>query len=269
MDYFSADLEKIKNAIDNKKIFHSVVTKIGEDDEQKKGYMTVQVSDENGLNGGYVGWIYIDESDDDVQRRSLLPLLGERIPFVILSIDEESHRMVCSRKIAQQIIKENMKKDIGSGKVFHAKITRFVDYGAFLDVNGVSGILRTTDFSTDHSEIPEYYKIGDTIPVVCRDISSNGRMFFRAQHMHQRTEPLRVDIREKQIVLGTVRSIRTFETGPVYFVHIETGLDCLCPVPDDMEIEYGVDVAVIITSVRENEDPLLSPHIRGRIIRVY
>lgn len=264
---FSSDLEKLNEVIANESIFHSVVTKLG--GENDNPYMSVQIGNENGLGGGYVGRIYIDESDDEMHRRSLMPLLNQVIPFVIIGVDAEHSMVICSRKRAQQQLKRNMAQAIADKKVFTAKIVKFMPFGAFVDINGVSGVLRTTDFSTDHSEIPEYYSIGDNIRVICSDISENGRMSFRAEKMHERQQPLTYDIEKDQVVLGEIRSIRSFDRGPVAFVHIATGLDCLCPMPNEIEIERGENAAVRIVEVRKSDDEKKPPFVRGRIIRVY
>lgn len=265
---FLSDLEKLNEVIANESIFYSVVTKLGGENDNKP-YMSVQIGNENGLGGGYVGRIYIDESDDEMQRRTLMPLLNQMIPFVIIGVDTEHGMVICSRKRAQQQLKRNMAQAIASNKVFNAKIVKFMPFGAFVDINGVSGVLRTTDFSSDHSEIAEYYNIGDTIRVVCSSISENGRLSFRAERLHERQQPLTYDVEKDQVVLGEIRSIRSFDRGQVAFVHIATGLDCLCPMPNEMEIERGGNAAVHIVEVRKSDDEKSPPLVRGRIIRVY
>ena len=128
-DFFESDLDRINEAIADGTVFHSVVKKLGFEDEVP--YMTVQVAEENGLQGGYVGYIYIDESDDEMTRRSLMPLLNQEIPFVIIGISRENGHVICSRKRAQQAIKARMMPDFEAGKTFRAKIVKFMDFGAF------------------------------------------------------------------------------------------------------------------------------------------
>lgn len=266
-DFFESDLDRINEAIADGTVFHSVVKKLGFENEVP--YMTVQVAEENGLQGGYVGYIYIDESDDEMTRRSLMPLLNQEIPFVIIGISRENGHVICSRKRAQQAIKARMMPDFEAGRTFRAKIVKFMDFGAFVEINGISGVLRTTDFSSDHSEVSEYYNIGDRVEVVCKEVGENGRIVFRALHTHARKEPIQYDLEEGQILMGKVRSLRNFERGAVAFVRIATGLDCLCPMPDEMEIEKEAEVAVRIREIKESDDTTKPPFVRGKIVRVY
>lgn len=265
---FKADLPKLNEAIANNTIFRSHVTRLGFD-ENNKAQMYVQVAKDGLLAGTYIGTISIDEADDEMIRRSLMPLLNEDVMFVITGIDMENQQMICSRKRAQQVMKANMAQDFASGKTLRAKITKMMDFGAFVEVNGVSGVLRTVDFSSDHSEIPEYYNEGDFIEVVCKDISDTGRISFKALHTHSRKTPLRYDIQEGQVMVGKIRSIRTFESGSVAFVRIMTGLDTLCAMPTEFEVEKESQVAVRILRIQPSEDPMVPPQVRGKIVRVY
>lgn len=268
---FIADQQALDGAIANETIFHSVVTKLGRDGE--RDYMSVQIDPSSELNGGYVGRIYIEESDDEMQRRSLMSLLGQNVPFVVMGVDMDQSVLVCSRKKAQQCMKANMEKDIADQKVHNATVVKFMPFGAFVDIGGISGILRTSDFSDDYSEVSEYYNIGDRIPVICTEINERGRLSFRAVNVHHRSQPIAYDVQEGQIALGEIRSIRNLAKGPVCFVRIDTGLDCLCPQPVDFEVERNSNVAVQIREVKsENQEQVYTsdnpPQVRGRILRV-
>lgn len=263
------NLDKINEAIATSKVFFGKVTKIGREktEDGVKDYMTTRIESNDDLNGS-VCRIYMEESDDEMDRRSLLPLLDSEIPFILIGNDVEHNVLIGSRKQAQRILKERLIARASNGQVLDAKIVKMMNFGAFVEVDGVSGILRTTDFSTDHSEVDEYYKVGDTVKVLCRDISEDGRLSFKAETLHTRKQLLVYDVQEDQICVGVVRSIRNFEKGHVAFVRIATGLDCLCSMPTEMEVERDARVAVHITSVREREDDH-QLNVRGRIVRVY
>ena len=52
------------------------------------------------------------------------------------------------------------------------------------------------------------------------------------------------------------------------FVNLKTGIDALCSLPREIEVEEGARVAVKIESVTPGRRPTDTPRIRGRIARV-
>ena len=266
-NFSNNELMKINEAIASGEIFHAAVERLGYENDE--AYMEFSIGGDDKMPGRHICRISIAEFDAELERRSLMPLMGRKIPYVILGIDDENNRLICSRKQAQIAIKKGLEPQLRSGEVLKATVIKITDFGAFVGLNDISGVLRTTDFSTDHSEIDEYYKIGDTIEVVCKEIDESDRIVFRAKELHTRKVPLQCDVSENQVVMGKVRSLRTFPGSPVAFVRIAKGIDCLCAQPEDWEIARETEVAVLITNIKQDPDaPTMPPRIRGRIVRV-
>lgn len=267
-NFSNTELERINKAIADGEILHATVKRLGNDEDTS--YMEVDLGGNELMQNVHAGRITLEESDAEMDRRSLLPLLNTSIPLVILGIDEENDRLICSRKQAQIAIKKSLEPQLRSGEPMVGRIAKLTHFGAFVEIQGISGILRTPDFSTDHSEVEEYYKVGDRIEVCCSGIDELGRISFRAKELHTRKVPLRCDITEGQVTVGRVRSLHTFQRGPVAFVRIAQGIDCLCRQPEDMEIDRGVEVGVLVQRITPNEEnPCAAPHVSGRIIRVF
>lgn len=119
--------------------------------------------------------IPLEEMDAETDRPNPTRLVSMRIPFVIVRADDEAGVLICSRKRAQLLVKTQMLGDFAKGEAFEGVVTGFTDFGAFVDVNGVSGLLRNADYSTDHSRVNERYKIGDKINVKCKSVSKDER----------------------------------------------------------------------------------------------
>lgn len=83
-----------------------------------------------------------------------------------------------------------------------------------------------------------------------------------------RTEPLAFDFEPDTIVLGNVVRIANFGQSTGVFVNLQLGIDALCPMPRDLEIEENSRVSIKIESVTPGKRPTDPPRIRGRIIRV-
>ena len=128
-------------------------------------------------------------------------LMGRRIPFVICGIDEDKGWLTCSRKRAQELLKTSMLQGLQSGRIYEGEIVGFSRYGGYVEVGGVTGHIRNSDFTTDHSDIREYMKMGDRLEVRCKEISaSDGYIFWEAVNKQHRTEPLAFDFEPDTIV---------------------------------------------------------------------
>lgn len=73
---------------------------------------------------------------------------------------------------------DNMTREIQVGERFEGKVTRIMDFGAFVElVPGVEGMVHISQFSEERVEsIHDVAKVGDIIPVVVVEIDSMGRI---------------------------------------------------------------------------------------------
>lgn len=262
----------IAKAITDGRIFYATVTRVVPASKGNPLSVPLQVPIASNGHKSVPGVIFGEELDAYMSTPNAAVLVGMRIPFVIKSVDEENGRLICSRKIAQEKMKGLMMESLKSGEAFEGTITGFTNFGAFVDVNGVSGILRNADYSTDNSRINERYTIGDRISVKCKSISSddNKYIYWDAVTKYHRTEPFVCDLERGAIVLGRIIDIKNFPQSQAVFVRLkdDSGLDVMCSMPDELEIEKGVSVVVHITNVQPGETEFARPRLRGRIMRL-
>lgn len=263
---------EVMKAIADERIFTAVVTRVIPPKDGQPQHIPVSVSlPVNGMQS-VPGIITLDEMDAETDHPNPSRLINMRISFVILSADDETGVLNCSRKVAQIITKAQMLEDFEKDEPFEGTITGFTDFGAFVDVNGVSGMLRNADYSTDHSRVSERYKIGDHISVKCKAVSKDERrrITWEAVTKYHRTTPYVCDLEPSVLVLGRIIDIKNFTQSTAVFVRLEDNqeLDVLCSMPEDMEIEKGVSVVVRISSVDLGDNPFERPRIRGKIMRL-
>ena len=111
--------------------------------------------------------------------------------------------------------------------------------------------------------------MGDKVEVRCKEISNpDGYIFWEAVNKQHRSRPLDYDYEPDTIVLGTVVRVADFGRSTGVFVNLQLGIDALCPMPRDLEIEENSRVSIKIESVSPGKRPTDPPRIRGRIIRV-
>jgi len=267
---YEADKQALTELMEKEEVCWGEVSRLAHDSD-KQSYMIVSLerNPELGIKeGGEKCVIYANEADSDNANPYLMNLHGRRIPFVILSVDEENGRLLCSRKRAQEILKTNMLQGLVSGRVYEGELVGFSRYGGYIEVGGITGHIRNSDFTDDHSDIREYLKVGDKVAVRCKEMSKEGYVYWEVVTKVRRTKPLEHDFEADTVVLGSVVRIADFGHSTGVFVNLQLGIDALCALPRDLEIEEGSRVSVKIVSVNQGKTPTDPPRIRGRIVRV-
>jgi len=97
-------------------------------------------------------------------------LVGQKLSFKVLKIDKERGNIVISRKAyLEESLKENIKdskKSLKEGNSVEGIIKNITDYGAFIDLGTVDGLIHLTDISWKRINHPsDFLKIGQKIKV--------------------------------------------------------------------------------------------------------
>lgn len=210
---------------------------------------------------GVKGIIVRDELDLEVNWKSLVGFLGREVSFVVKEIDKDKGVVICSRKEAQAILKESIVARLKEGEVFNAQVINMLKYGAYVEIDGVTGLLKNVDFADDYTTIGEVLKVGDSVNVKLKKTSTNSRLIFEAVEKYKNPTIMEFSMFERdQVVFGVIRNVQPFGV----YVCIGPGIDALCPIPGTGEIEEGMKVSFRITQVRPEEK-----RVRGKIVRVH
>jgi small subunit ribosomal protein S1 len=119
------------------------------------------------------------------------PLMGIAQPFMILKMDRARGNIVVSRRAILEESREEARTDIldniREGQVLQGVVKNITDYGAFIDLGGVDGLLHVTDISYKRINHPsEILKIGDSIEVqVIRYNEENKRISLGMKQLEQ------------------------------------------------------------------------------------
>ncbi len=179
--------------------------------------------------------------------------VGKEMKLKIIEVDEKKKRIVCSRKAA--ILEEAARRKqeawdrLEEGVVIHGIVRRLTDFGAFVDVGGVDGLVHITDLSWGHIKHPsEVVRPGQEVNV---QILSLDRERERIQLGLKQLTPKPWDNAAEKypvgsIVEGKVVRITTFGA----FVELEPGLDGLvhisqCALNKIAKVEDAVKVGEI------------------------
>jgi small subunit ribosomal protein S1 len=102
--------------------------------------------------------------------RDINPLMGTPQPFQILKMDRARNNIVVSRRAVLEETRAEARSELISGlqegQVLEGVVKNITDYGAFVDLGGVDGLLHVTDIAWKRINHPsEALQIGQTVKV--------------------------------------------------------------------------------------------------------
>ena len=111
------------------------------------------------------------------QVSNLDDLIGKSLEFKIIKINKRRRNIVISRRIVLEEQREQQKKtllrELVAGQVREGVVKNITDFGAFVDLGGVDGLLHLTDLTWGRSGHPsEVVSIGDKINVKVLDFDT-------------------------------------------------------------------------------------------------
>ncbi len=102
--------------------------------------------------------------------RNLEQMQGQRLQFKIIKFNKRRGNIVLSRRALLEKEREKLRADtletLQEGQIVDGVIKNITDYGAFIDLGGIDGLLHVTDLSWGRVNHPnELFRVGDEIKV--------------------------------------------------------------------------------------------------------
>jgi small subunit ribosomal protein S1 len=103
--------------------------------------------------------------------RNLDKLIGERLQMRIIKLNKRRGNIVLSRRVLleeeRQRAKEKTLASLAEGQIIEGVVKNITEYGAFIDLGGIDGLLHITDMSWGRVSHPsELFAIGDKVKVM-------------------------------------------------------------------------------------------------------
>ncbi len=205
--------------------------------------------------GGAVA--FLPGSQVDVRPvRDAGPLMGLKQPFQILKMDRRRGNIVVSRRaILEESRAEQRAEVIGNlteGQVVDGVVKNITEYGAFVDLGGVDGLLHVTDMAWRRVNHPsEILSIGETIKVQVIKINKETHRISLGMKQLQE-DPW--DAVERKFPLESVHMGRvTNITDYGAFVELEPGVEGLVHVSEMSWTKKNVHPGKIVSTSQEVE----------------
>ncbi len=240
--------EKLEKAYENQEVITAEVTQI--------------------LNGGL--GVLVDETRvfipaslvSDTFVRDLNQYKGQEISFVITEFNPRKRRIIGDRKqllVAEKSQKmEELLSTLKVGDVIEGKVKNLTDFGAFIDLGGVDGLLHISEISWTRIENPKkVFNVGDEVRVFVKEINGNKIALSAKFPDEDPWANIEKDFPVGSVVKGKVARMTDFGA----FVQIAENVDALLHVsqiskdhvakPEDV-LEIGQEIEAKITDYKED-----------------
>ena len=115
---------------------------------------------------------------DVVPIRDLAPYIGQTYDFKVIKISSERRNVIISRReliegtMAEK--KAELLSSLAKGEIRKGKVKNITDFGAFIDLDGIDGLLHITDMSWGRIKHPsELLKVGQELDVMVLDVDQD------------------------------------------------------------------------------------------------
>ena len=180
--------------------------------------------------------------------------VGQTMTLKIIEIDKTKKRIVASRKAVLMAEEAEKKKKIWEslevGSIVEGTVRRLADFGAFVDIGGVDGLVHVTDLSWGRVKHPsDVVSVGQVIPVKILNVDPERE---RISLSYKQTQPRPWTVAGEKYPVGSVvegKVVRITTFGA--FVELEPGLDGLvhisqCALTRIAKVEDAVNVGDIV-----------------------
>lgn len=165
-------------------------------------------------------------------------LVDTKIEVKVLEADPKKNKLILSQRqaVAEQRdqVVDNVLSSLEEGQVVSGNVVRITDFGAFVDINGIDGLLPISEISWQRIKHPsDVIALGDTIEVKIIKIDNElKRISLSLKRMGENPwQQIEGQFEEGQTVKGTVNKVTTFGA----FINIFPGVEALLPVAEMSE----------------------------------
>jgi small subunit ribosomal protein S1 len=223
------------------------IEELKEKDEAVKGTVIEVVKGGLILDIGLRG--FLPASLVEMRRvRDLQPYIGKEIEAKIIELDKNRNNVVLSRRAwleqTQSEVRSEFLHQLQKGQVRKGVVSSIVNFGAFVDLGGVDGLVHVSELSWKHIDHPsEVVAVGDEVTVEVLDVDLDRERVSLSLKATQE-DPWRQFARTHaigQIVPGKVTKLVPFGA----FVRVEEGIEGLVHISELAERHVEVPDQVV------------------------
>ncbi|MEQ7791010.1 30S ribosomal protein S1 [Staphylococcus nepalensis] len=225
--------EFLQEKLDNDEIIEAKVTEV------VKGGLVVDVGQRGFVPASLISTDFIEDfSHFD----------GQVLKLKVEELDPANNRVILSRKAVEALEnaekKEELLNKLDEGDVIDGTVARLTNFGAFIDIGGVDGLVHVSELSHEHVKSPEdVVSIGDKVKVKVKSVDKDSERISLSikDTLPSPFESLRGEINEGENIEGKVVRLTSFGA----FVEIKPGVQGLVHISEISHSHIGTPGEVL------------------------
>ncbi|MCO0860686.1 30S ribosomal protein S1 [Staphylococcus pasteuri] len=241
----------LQEKLDNNEIIEAKVTEV------VKGGLVVDVGQRGFVPASLISTNFIEDFSD---------FEGQTIKIKVEELDPENNRVILSRKAVEQaendVKKASLLESLNDGDVIEGTVARLTNFGAFVDIGGVDGLVHVSELSHQHVQSPEeVVSVGEKVKVKVKSVDKDTERISLSikDTLPTPFEQIKGQFHENDVIEGTVVRLANFGA----FVEIAPGVQGLVHIseidhkhigtPGEV-LEPGQQVSVKILGIDEDNE---------------
>jgi len=200
-----------------------------------KGGMTVTIGGVNAFLPGSQIDLKAPKNTDN--------LIGQKYTFKIINLNHKGPNVIVSRRVLLEEERNKLREQtlsiLKKGAVIKGTVKNLTDYGAFIDLGGIDGLLHISDMSWGRISHPgELFRVGDTAEVIVLsfDPENNKVTLGYKQKTPDPWESVEKNYPEGQKVIGKIITLTDYGI----FIELEEGVEGLIHVSEIDWLEKNI-----------------------------
>ncbi len=216
----------------------------------------------NRVKGGFTidlsgAMAFLPGSQVDIRPvRDVTPLMGMKQPFQVLKMDRRRGNIVVSRRAVLEETRAEQRTELvanlSDGQVLEGVVKNITDYGAFVDLGGIDGLLHVTDMSWRRVNHPtEVLSIGETVKIQVIKVNPETQRISLGMKQLQQDPWDGIEIKYPARTKWTGRVTNITDYGA--FVELEAGVEGLVHISEMSWTKKNVHPGKIVSTSQEVE----------------
>jgi ribosomal protein S1 len=199
---------------------------------------TIHAMVQDRVKGGLVvdlgirGFVPASHVGNGSLKNNLDRYVGQSIPLKVIEVDKERRKVVLSNKLAvaeeRDAKSAETKSSLSPNQIRHGVVRRLTNYGAFIDLGGIDGLLHISEMSWTRINDPkEVLREGQELDVIVlkMDLENNRVSLGLRQILPDPWSEIKDRYKEGDVIIGTVTRLVPFGA----FVQVEGGVEGIIP----------------------------------------
>ncbi len=219
--------EFLQEKLDNDEIIEAKVTEV------VKGGLVVDVGQRGFVPASLISTDFIEDFSH---------FEGQVLKLKVEELDPANNRVILSRKAVEALEnaekKDDLLNNLNEGDVIEGKVARLTNFGAFIDIGGVDGLVHVSELSHEHVKSPEdVVSIGDQVKVKVKSVDKDSERISLSikDTLPSPFESLRGEVNEGEEIEGKVVRLTSFGA----FVEIKPGVQGLVHISEISHSHIG------------------------------